>query len=367
MENIWNSKSNILDLCKKYEYDIIIDELCISIKKKNFFDNKIQLNDNVNDTDNKALLITGLCRYSNRCVHSIKKFIENYKNLHVSCTFWDITGHKNKETREYLKSRPRVWKGYLNNNWFDMEIINIDILENIIINLKPVSIQFYNYIKHESSYFIPKIKSMDTLIHTYRDTKMILSRTFLLKQGFNILYNINQQKHYSYFFNIRLDMMINSKINLKEVKNCIATSWGGWVSTSKKEVVFAGAKITPTICDIMCITDNIEYFKSYCLMYDNIDNLKKTVNSISKFSYNYESLLGFYIKYMCKIKVKELMVKCCLERTFGILLLDFDLFDYKSCAISKAHYEKLENENPDYEGISKKYGEWLVEKGKRKK
>ena len=345
--NNTNYKTNLLKLCKQYNYNINFNDDRII-----FIQNNLDKSDkNKESGDRIAILITGLARYYERSTKTIVEFINKYKKVDIFCTFWNITGKYNNLLKQERYKGGKNSNVFVNKNWFDEDIISINNIENIIIYLKPVKMEFLNYSIYEQK-FLDQINSLNKYIGSLGYTKMCMSQSFILNQGMKLFCDININKKYKYFFKIRLDMIIKFYIKLSDVENNLCVAWGNWISTANRYINIYGNKMIPSMSDQMCFTDNIEYFKCYCSFYDDINNIIIELNNISDWTKkntnekynaacNYETALGYYIKYKCKIKVKELMIKSGLERDDHILMFDYDKYIHKSSCIHIATYDKM--------------------------
>jgi len=148
---------------------------------------------------------------------------------------------------------------------------------------------------------------------------------------------------YNYFIRIRFDFLPIDKIKLNNFK------------IKKNEVItpeIKGLKIKNQINDMFCITKDLETFKSYCYLYDN---LIKTVESTpfyptlgQKLYFIFEKKYNNFFIYLSKQLSKN---NGKFSRTFLGIMLAFTKIFYKEfkeknrCATEKAFFYHLKSEN----------------------
>jgi len=333
------SYTDIMELCDAYNYEIIEkkDRLCFVLRKSVFRKKIIKMiknkddknkkdenkknenkknenkkdenkDDDNKDDDNIAIMMTGLPRFYDYSIKSIKSFSSNYKNVDYFFTFWDINGKINNHSK---------YK-YDISNYFERNTISVSTIENIFIHFQPTMLQFLKYSEYETE--IIKLSNMINVPgssryghETYKN--MVVSVSLINHIGYKSLEEILTVKKFNYFFKIRPDSIINDHVDLKLFNNNLITPLSNSHNLYIDNVKFS-------MNDQICFTDNFNYLSIYCNLYENLIEVYKLIHNIKgeePQKYFHESLIGYFIRIMNKMNVKEIPIQTGLVRENKIL------------------------------------------------
>ena len=257
------------------------------------------------DDENIAIMMTGMPRFYDYSVKSIKNFASNYKKVDYFFTFWDINGKINNLNK------------YEDPNYFEKDRVSINTIENIFRHFQPIMLQFLKYSEYETE--IIKLSNMINVpVSKYGDEtykNMIASVSLINHLGYKSLEEILIVKKFNYFFKIRSDSIINDHIDLKLINNNLITPLSNSHNSYVDDVKFS-------MNDQICFTDNFNYLSTYCNLYVNLIEVYKLIHNIKgdqPQKYFHESLIGYFIKIMNKINVEEIPIQTGIVRENKIL------------------------------------------------
>lgn len=304
--------NNIIDLCELYSYNMLVNEdrICFQLKTKDDpgKEDVLEKEDVPEKEDEIALMMIGMPRFYDISIKSIKQFLANYTDVSCFFTFWDIDGTIINLSK-YDDCDP---------NYFEQNMVSMKIIENIFKNFRPTVLQFLKYSEYES-----EINKLNNLINipdqkhgheTYK--KMVVSLSLIHNIGYECIKNGNKLNKYKFFFKIRPDSIINDKVDLKLLQNNIITPL-----SNSHDVYFEETKIS--LNDQICFTDNLQHLYNVCNLYNDLLLIYTSINKIKVLKeekkFFYESLIGYYIKHMCEIKVLEIPIQTGIVRNDNIL------------------------------------------------
>ena len=270
--------------------------------------------------------MTGMPRFYDYSVKSIKKFASNYKKVDYFLTFWDVDGKINKLNK------------YDDPNYFEKNTVSMSIIENIFRHFQPIMLQFLKYSEYEKE--INKLS--DTIkvdVKTYGDKpykNMVVSLSLINHIGYKSFQETNKFKKFNYFFKIRSDSIINDHIDLKLFNNNLITPLSNSHNFYIDDVKFS-------MNDQICFTDNFNYLSTYCNLYEDLIELYESIHNIKGHEpqkYFHESLIGYFIRIMNKINIKEIPIQTGLVRENKILFYVKDTITGQKY-ITYEEYEKM--------------------------
>ena len=301
---------NINELCNIYNYDIDVryDRICFHLKQSFHEKDNVEKDNVEKDNEKIAILMDGMPRFYEHSIRSIKKFASNYNNVDYFFSFWDVDGKINNLVK-YKKS-----------DYFEKDIISMNIVEQIFKEFKPVMLQFIKYSEYEC-----KINELCNLIKVPHETygnnsykSMIVSISLINNIGIESFKQLQHIKKYKYFFKIRPDSIIDDYVDLKILNNNIVTP----LSNSHDVNI---NKIKISINEQMVFTGNFQHLCSYCNVYNQLLELYEIIHNIDAsvpVKYFREVIMGYYIKIICNIDVKEVNIQTGIVRNDKILYYD---------------------------------------------
>jgi hypothetical protein len=170
--------------------------------------------------------------------------------------------------------------------------------------------------------------------NTYKN--MVVSVSLINHLGYKSLEEILKVKKFSHFFKIRPDSIIDDHIDLKLINNNLITPISNSYNLHIDDVKFS-------MNDQMFFTDNINHLSTYCSLYKHLLKVYKLIHNIKSeepHKYFHESLMGYFIRIMNKMNVKEIPIQTGIVRNNKILFYHKDKWSGPKI-MTYEEYEKI--------------------------